>query len=240
MKNLQSVILFIAMLALSLPVLGQKKKPDNFTVLKERKARKDISGMVNRTRDHVNGFSVGIGMHMSFMQSPSFGELIKKKELKHDLRFATAFSSVGVRAIVMPYIIDVSAFSSVPFQYEPGIVVNDSLVTHFRHQGMDVSFSMAAITFSRIIYPYMGVGYSFSRIGSGKKLTTDKLVMANTSALFWKVGVAIHPVYFLFVTAEYASTINGIGNSTQRGFGTFDLSLRYTLADFKKGKRRRR
>lgn len=231
--NYKPIFIFLLLLV---PFTGmaQKKDADNFTVVKERKPRKDIQGIVNRTREHVNGLSVGIGMHMSFLQNPAFGERIKSKEMKHDIRFATVFSSVGLRAIVMPYIIDFSAYSSVPFEYQPGVVLQDSTITHFRHQGMDFSFSMAAITLSHIIYPYLGIGYSFSRLGSGKKLVTDEQIMVNTSALFWKVGIAIHPLPWFFITAEYSASIDGIGKSTQRGFGTVDFSLRYRLTSFRK------
>lgn len=237
--------------------IAQKKVADNFQVTKPTKAGK-LAERISKARKHTSGLSLGVGMHMSFLQNAAFGQQIQSGGVSHDFAFKNVFSSVGMRATILPFIIDLSFNSSVPFYYKEGftytqerevrdigsglnVLVVDTLTNHsFRHRGMTFSFSMAAFTFFKILYPYLGIGYSLSHLGTGKNLAPDgNIASANTSAPFWKVGIAIHPWRRFIITAEYASTVNQLGGlqiNPGRGFATAEFSLRYQFAKFHKKK----
>jgi len=256
MRRILPIVLLLAVeLMVRCPAIAQKKQPDNFTVVRPTKAGR-FNERVGNAKAHTSGLSLGIGMHMSFLQNAAFGEQMQRGGVDHDFSFASVFSAVGMRATILPFIIDMSFYSSVPYHYREGItyteerevrdvgsglnvLVVDTLTEHsFRHRGMTFSFSMAAFTFSKVIYPYLGIGYSFSHIGSGTSLAPDgNITAANTSAPFWKVGIAIHPWRKLIITAEYASSINQLGGLTinsGRDFATAEFSLRYQFVKFHK------
>jgi len=237
MRPLLLLLLLSVNLGLCIPVIAQKKVPDNFTVVRPTKAGK-FSERIGKAKAHTSGLSLGIGMHMMFMQNAAFGDQMQRGGVNHNFSFANAFSAMGMRATIFPYIIDLSFFSSVPYQYSQGVLAGDHTVNEFRHRGAAFSFSMAAFTFSKVIYPYLGIGYSFSHIGAGSSLTPDgNHITANTSAPFWKVGIAIHPWRRLIITAEYASSVNQLGSlriNQGRDFATAEFSLRYQFVKFHK------
>ncbi len=246
--------LFIAFVTV-LPAMAQKKSTDNFSVLRPSKSGK-WADRIARTKSHARGLSLGIGMNMSFMQNAAFGQQVGSGKVSHDFAFKNVFSAFGLRATILPVIIDMSFHSSVPFHYSSGLTftrerevrnpangftgtVIDTLTTNaFRHRGMNFSVSVAAFTFSRIIYPYVGIGYSFSYLGDGDAFIPEEtLISSNTSAPFWKVGLAIHPIRRLIITAEYASSVNQIGDlsiNPGRDFAMAEFSIRYQFFKFRK------
>lgn len=228
--------LFIVLLfACSLTTTSTHAQKNDIGFKSESRSTNWIKTKVARARKQCNGLGPSVGMNMSFFMNPSFGQSIEQGNLNHDFKAKYIPSQFGLRAVLLPLIIDHYYFASVPFASSNSPT---GINSNFRHKGMVFSMSLALITFSPYIYPYAGIGFSVSGIDNSAAMFSSGSARASTMAPMWKIGVNINPTARLFIFAEYTSSVNridaiGYDLNSSRSFGMAQFGFGYMFTKFK-------
>lgn len=139
---------------------------------------------------------------------------------------------LSVHGNLMPFMLEVSYFSSTFYvdSDHPIFDGHDNGGQGIRHRGMAGSISLSVLPTSRYIFPYVGVGYHLSHLGTGDEFATPDDVtydnplnsIVNVSTPIVQAGLHINFSRKLAFMAEYTR-----GTSSTRGMNMLSARLIY-------------
>jgi len=167
------------MLVFSIQLLSQSS---NFRITK-----------FEQNKRYLNGISVGLGASIGDFLNTKFHNQLKSDNIKINPGFV-----LEIKYIHYPLIINSTLFGN-NFTLGKNNNIKNGDEVKIKHTGIEGGVSVALMPFTKIITPYIGVGYQYGVVGIGiswlgieDKDNADILSVTNASTLVFKSGFCVN------------------------------------------------
>lgn len=176
-----------------------------------------------QNKRYLNGFSLGLGASIGDFLNTKFQNQLKSDNIKINPGFV-----LEAKYIFYPLIINSTLFGN-NFSLGKNNNIKNGVEVKIKHTGIEGGVSVALMPFTKILTPYVGVGYQYGIIGSGiswlgieDKDNADILSVTNASTLVFKSGFCVNINQF-HLNLDYHK---GLDNNLN--FNQFSATISFT------------